>query len=383
MKTKTNPNKDKKLLLNLIDGERHRHRVALVTEEGEWNQHEPNSGMARMFVIMLLVHVALISGIILYDFMGDEETPQQTVTQAARAMGSTSGLPVPSPGVVDEQALAAADTQEFDNYEMRSGDSLKSIAAKFSTTEEEINRLNLIDKGLQIGPGTMLRVPKQAVPSAIPIDPKTLKPMASTEEVPKAVPVQDQPPVTNVPSEAVKPADAPASLSAAALTPMSLVAPSEAPPAATSLAAAADTSATVPAPVESLAPLPPPSNPRVVSLLNSPPPTPKEEPKQAAKVEPKPLAKPNPVPPPSQMLKKIADKPPATKKAEPVKKTVSTPPKPAPKATPARSHTLQPGETLYRLSAKFGVSVAAIQKANNIKNPNAMREGMKLVIPAK
>jgi spore germination protein YaaH len=51
---------------------------------------------------------------------------------------------------------------------MRSGDSLKSIAAKFGTTEEEITRLNLIDKGLQIGPGTMLRVPKQAVPSAIP-----------------------------------------------------------------------------------------------------------------------------------------------------------------------------------------------------------------------
>ena len=383
MKTKTKPNKDKKLLLNLINGERHRHRVALVTEEGEWNQHEPNSGMARMFVIMLLVHVALISGIILYDFMGDEETPQQTVTQAARAMASTSGLPLPAPGLVDEQAQAAADTQEFDNYEMRSGDSLKSIAAKFGTTEEEINRLNLIDKGLQIGPGTMLRVPKQAVPSAIPVDPKTLKPMASTEEVPKAVPVQDQPPVTNVPSEAVKPADAPASLSAAALTPMSLVAPSEAPPAVSSLAAAADTSATVAAPVENMAPLPPPSNPRVVSLLNSPPPTPKAEPKQAAKVEPKPQAKPNPVPPPSQMLKKIADKPPATKKAEPVKKTVSTPPKPAPKATPARSHTLQPGETLYRLSSKYGVSVAAIQKANNIKNPNAMRDGMKLVIPAK
>lgn len=383
MKTKTMPNKDKKLLLNLIDGERHRHRVALVTEEGEWNQHEPNSGMARMFVIMLLVHVALISGIILYDFMGDEETPQQTVTQAARAMASTSGLPLPAPGLVDEQAQAAADTQEFDNYEMRSGDSLKSIAAKFSTTEEEINRLNLIDKGLQIGPGTMLRVPKQAVPSAIPVDPTTLKPMASTEEVPKAVPAQDQPPVTNVPSEAVKPADAPASLSAAALTPMSLLAPSESPPAPASLAAAADTSATVPAPVENMAPLPPPSNPRVVSLLDSPPPTPNEEPEQAAKVEPKPLAKPSPVPPPSQMLKKIADKPPAAKKAEPVKKTVATPPKSAPKATPGRSHTLQSGETLYRLSSKYGVSVAAIQKANNIKNPNVMRGGMKLVIPAK
>jgi LysM repeat protein len=356
--------------------------VALVTEEGEWNQHEPNSGMARMFVIMLIVHVALISGIILYDFMGDEETPQQTVTQAARAMSTSTGLPQAAPEVVNAQALAAADTQEFDNYEMRSGDSLKSIAAKFGTTEEDITKLNLIDKGLQIGPGTMLRVPKQAVPSAIPVDPKTLKPMVATEDVPKAVPVQDQPPVTKVPSEAVKPSDAPASLSAAALTPMSLVAPSEAPPAPTSLAAAADTSATVPAPVETVAPLPPPSNPRVVSLLkeNAPPISkPKEEPKQVAKAESKPLVRPTPVPPPSQMLKKIADKPPATKKAEPVKKTVSTPPK----ATPARTHTLQSGETLYRLSSKYGVSVAAIQKANNIKNPNAMREGMKLVIPAK
>jgi LysM repeat protein len=386
MKTKTKTNKDKRLLLNLIDGERHRHRVALVTEEGEWNQHEPNSGMARMFVIMLIVHVALISGIILYDFMGDEETPQQTVTQAARAMSTPTGLPQAAPEVVNAQAQAAADTQEFDNYEMRSGDSLKSIAAKFGTTEEDITKLNLIDKGLQIGPGTMLRVPKQAVPSAIPIDPKTMKPMVATDDVPKAVPVQDQPPVTKVPSEAVKPADAPASLSAAALTPMSLVAPSEAPPAPTSLAAAADTSATVPAPVETVAPLPPPSNPRVVSLLKENAPTtskPKEEPKQVAKAEPKPLVKPNPVPPPSQMLKKIADKPPATKKAEPAKKTADAPPKTTPKATPARSHTLQSGETLYRLATKFGVSVAAIQKANNIKNPNAMREGMKLVIPAK
>jgi LysM repeat protein len=293
--------------------------------------------MARMFVIMLIVHVALISGIILYDFMGDEETPQQTVTQAARAMSTTTGLPQAAPEVVNAQAQAAADTQEFDNYEMRSGDSLKSIAAKFGTTEEDITKLNLIDKGLQIGPGTMLRVPKQAVPSAIPIDPKTLKPMVAKEDVPKAVPVQDQPPVTKVPSETV-------------------------------------------------APLPPPSNPRVVSLLKENAPTtskPKEEPKPVAKAEPKPLVKPNPVPPPSQMLKKIADKPPATKKAEPAKKTTDTPPKTVVKATPARSHTLQSGETLYRLASKFGVSVAAIQKANNIKNPNAMREGMKLVIPAK
>ncbi len=381
--------KEKKLLLHLLDGERHRHRVALVTEEGEWNQHEPNSGMARMFVVMLLVHVILIGGIIIYDFMGDEETPQQTATQAARAMTSTSGLPQTSPEVVSAQAQAAQNTEQFDNYEMRSGDSLKSIAAKFASTEEEITKLNMIDKGLQIGPGTMLRVPKQAVPTAIPVDPKTLKPLGAPE-VPKAVAVQDQPPATKVPSEAVKPAEAPASLSAAAITPMSLVAPHEAPPETASLSAAANTPATATVAPETVAALPPPTKPKVVSLLKQEeappaaapvvaPAKPKEQPKpEVVRSEPKPLAKPTPVPPPSQMLKKIANNPPATKKEK-----TETPPKPAAKTASSRTHTLQSGETLYRLSAKYGVPIAAIQKANNIKNPNSMRDGMKLVIPAK
>ena len=86
------------------------------------------------------------------------------------------------------------------------------------------------------------------------------------------------------------------------------------------------------------------------------------------------------------MLKKIADAPPTAKKekAEPTKKTASdAPPKTAAKSSTARTHTLKSGETLFRLSAKYGVTVAAIQKANNIKNPNSMRDGMKLAIPAK
>ncbi|WP_461525853.1 LysM peptidoglycan-binding domain-containing protein [Prosthecobacter sp.] len=387
--------KETKLLLNLMDGERHRHRVALVTEEGEWNQHEPNSGMARMFVVMLLIHVVLIGGIIIYDFMGDDARPQQAVTQAARAVSTGNGLPMASPEVVTAQAQAAADTERFDNYEMRSGDSIKSIAAKFSSTEAEITRLNLIDKGIQIGPGTMLRVPKQAVPSAIPVNPKTLKPMAIVEDVPKAVPVvRDQPPATKVPSEAVKPSEAPASLSAATMTPISLVAPNEAPPATVSLVAQADTPATASAPPASAAAaLPPPTKPNVVSLLQENAPKveavrprdrDREEPKPVAKAEAKPLVKPNPVPQPTQMLKKIAEAPPATKKAEPTKKVVAdAPPKTVAKTSAGRTHTLKSGETLYRLSTKYGVSVAAIQKANNIKNPNSMRDGMKLVIPAK
>jgi len=397
MKRTSKPKKEGKLLLKLLDGDRQRHRVSLVTEEGEWNQHEPNSGTARMFVIMLLLHVVVIIGIIVFDFMGEDKTPQQAVTQAARAMTSSTDLPQAAIEVRTSQAQAAADTEKYDNYEMRSGDSLRSIAAKVGSTEEELSRLNMIDKGLQIGPGTMLRVPKQAVPSAIPVDPKTLAPVTAGNEVPKAIPVQDQPPATvKEPSEAVKPADAPASLSAA-MTPMSLLTPSEAAPSGGALSEA-NTPATSAAPVEKAPELPRPTKkPQIVSLLNQSKAEPESE-KPAAKPASKPLAKPNPVPPPAQMLRKIAetpppssrkkteatgkstDSPPPTKRSESARKTAETT-KPAGKS--AQTHTLQAGETLYRLSTRYGVSVSAIQKANNIKNPNAMREGMRLVIPAK
>jgi LysM repeat protein len=412
---KTKRSKKDSLILKLIDGDRHKHRVALVTEEGEWNQHEPNTGMARMFVVMLLIHVVLIGGIIVYDFMGEEEAPAQTVTQAARAQSALSGLPQASEEVLNAQANAVANGNvggEHEVYEMRSGDSLPGLAARFNTTEKVLTELNLLDKGITIGPGTRLRIPKQPVTAAIPVDPTTLKPVGGDAEVPKAVPfVLGGAPAAQ--GEPVRPEDAPASIAAASSpsSPMSLLAPGEVSTAAGgSLLAAAEFPATTPAPVENTELISGAPNPQSVAVLaaaaeenekvlaaaakaeaieeqpkietrSEPPPPPKaEEPKKVIKEEPKPLVKPNPVPTPSQMTKRIADTP----KAAP-KKTVTkeSPPKPAPAKATAKTHTLAQGETLYRLSTKYGVSVDALIKANNIKNPNTMRPGTKLVIPAK
>lgn len=46
-----------------------------------------------------------------------------------------------------------------------------------------------------------------------------------------------------------------------------------------------------------------------------------------------------------------------------------------------RVHTVQPGDTLWDLSQKYGVSVEAIATANHIKDPDAIFPGQKLVIP--
>ena len=404
---KTKKSKKDSLIIKLIDGDRHKHRVALVTDEGEWNQHEPNTGMARMFVVMLLIHVVLIGGIIVYDFMGEEESPAQTITQAARAQTSSSGLPQASQEVINAQANAVANPDnDTEQYTVASGDSIRSIAEKHSTTEEKIIEMNRLDKGIQIEPGTLLNVPKQAVPSAVPVDTATA--LAMTRQ---------SPPETQ--GESVRPENAPASITASE-SPISLLAPGESAPIGNSLSAAAEAPA-IAAPATDAAPAQQiigRVNPEAMAALanatvetekaiaaanDAPPvtkvepepepapapapkveakPEPKPEPKKVvAKPEPKPLAKPNPVPTPSQMTKRLADAPPAPK-ATTKKSTKDTPPKPAAKAT-SKSHTLASGETLYRLASKYGVSVAAIQKANNIKNPNAMREGMKLVIPAK
>jgi LysM repeat protein len=402
---KTKKSKKDSLIIKLIDGDRHKHRVALVTDEGEWNQHEPNTGMARMFVVMLLIHVVLIGGIIVYDFMGEEEAPAQTITQAARAQTSYSGLPQASQEVINAQAKAVANPDEdTEQYTVASGDSIRSIAEKHRTTEEKVIEMNRLDKGIQIEPGTLLNVPKQAVPSAVPVDTATA--LAMTRQ---------SPPETQ--GESVRPENAPASITASE-APLSLLAPGESAPIGNSLSAAAEAPAIAvpatdaspaqqiigrvnPEAMAALANATVETEKAIAAANDAPPvtkvepeaapapapkveakPEPKPEPKKVvAKPEPKPLAKPNPVPTPSQMTKRLADAPPATKPST-KKSTKGTPPKPAAKAS-SKSHTLASGETLYRLASKYGVSVATIQKANNIKNPNAMREGMKLTIPAK
>jgi LysM repeat protein len=65
---------------------------------------------------------------------------------------------------------------------------------------------------------------------------------------------------------------------------------------------------------------------------------------------------------------------------------------PAPSATPAApaptaatqpgTHELQPGETLSKIATQYGVSIADLEKANNITDPKKIRAGTVLTIPA-
>ncbi|HSW43673.1 MAG TPA: LysM domain-containing protein [Patescibacteria group bacterium] len=68
--------------------------------------------------------------------------------------------------------------------------------------------------------------------------------------------------------------------------------------------------------------------------------------------------------------------------------TPGTTPTPAPTAAPAATpaptatvYVVQPGDTLQWIADRHGVTLAAIQEANQIANPNLIRVGQRLTIP--
>src|SRR5258706_16385198 len=56
--------------------------------------------------------------------------------------------------------------------------------------------------------------------------------------------------------------------------------------------------------------------------------------------------------------------------------------KPAAAQDNGTTYIVQPGDNLYRIGLKFGLSVTALAQANGIVNPDFVYVGEKLIIPA-
>jgi len=73
---------------------------------------------------------------------------------------------------------------------------------------------------------------------------------------------------------------------------------------------------------------------------------------------------------------------PAARPAEASATPAPTGSPPAPTSTPApRTHVVEPGDNLWDLAQRYGVSVDAIVSANGLSDPEALVLGQKLVIP--
>ncbi len=365
MKTKS------KLLQNLLMAEKTRHKmVATVTSEGEWNQHEPNSGMARVFVLILLAHFIGIGWMVFSDFGSDAmDTPPAPAAAAMAAKKSESPPPAAPPAPAAPAATAGSEPLE--TYQVLSGDSVPSIVARLRVDRDEFIKLNKLDQDVQLTPGAQLKVPANKVEAPPVVSSAQPMPAAGANPPPAAPAVSAKVAAAGGQAATVTAKSTVVDLPPASSAPMSLSLPDD-PPAATT------TTTDLPA-VGSLGSDPSPGSGSAAAA--------KTEKTEAAKPKAAPIApsQPHPVPKPSEMAKRPvtkADQPPlAAKKAD----KSSLPPSVAKAAGTAKggSHVMAKGETLYGLARKYKVSVDAIIKANSIKDPAKLRDGTKLVIPGK
>jgi LysM repeat protein len=360
------PKKDK-LILNLLEGEKHKHRVAMVNEEAIWNQHEPNSNMARMFVVMLLIHVVVIGGIIVYDMMNGDEVPLTTLISTNSASSSLSS----QPSAKVEAPSNPIPIEECATYEWRSGDSIGSVSKKLGVTEAVLIQMNMLDKGTQLEANSIIRYPKQPVVKAVGISVA-----GANEDLATAV----LPETSLAAAKDTMPLVAPGEKSfsfqptiAGELAPTPGEVPvipmvQDSPPAAVTVAATG-LPAVVEAKKEELppmiveaAPAPNVESSKVLAVN-----TPKAESRDEEEV-PKALPVKRYSPPAANkpVVKKIAEAAPAKKEAAKI----------------SRSYTVKSGETLYSIATRHGVSVKSLQAANKIVKPESLRNGLKLVIPA-
>ncbi|HCN29749.1 MAG TPA: hypothetical protein DIT64_13590 [Verrucomicrobiales bacterium] len=330
----------------------HQMIVATVTEEEGFNPPVPHTDTLRLLVAIFLIHAVVIGAIIGYDRMSGVTEETRTMKKDTRGEAVPSVLP---PSAVNTDLLQKEyPIEEYATYEWRSGDSLPKVAEKLRVPQDLLVRLNMLDKGAQIATNTILRYPRQPAVKAVGIG------VAGADGLPPVTAVAFEPPP-------------PAGSLAASSPSIGLEMPGEAPFSLSpnimhELAQGPDLgSGAVSAPDS-----PPPAQPvaeKTPAVQDQPPPAPPPVVKTAGE---KPVPKAIPVPrsytPPA---------PPAARKSAP-------PPavKPAPQRQGA-SHVVRPGENLYRIAARYKVDVKSIQDANKLKNPDHIREGMKLLIPAK
>jgi LysM repeat protein len=278
--------------------------------------------LGRVFVFLLLLHVFLIGAIVLYNIVSERPGPSIAEKQKA-------GAPV-----VGDPAGDLLKRSELSEYQVRSGDSLKSISDATGATTEEIIRLNQLDQTGGLYVGRRLQLPLRTTP-AEGGSPQSPAPAAV------AVPVQES-----------KSPDKIAAAQAVA---------AQASKGSPEAFAAAEPRAAQSAPAPKLIKAQP------VAAADTPPAATRTVPKADAL-------------PAGRGETAVATK--SVPAATPVK---PAPPaaKPAATAAEGRSYQVKPGDTFYGIARKHGVSADAIMKANGFTDPGKLRQGTLLKIPAK
>ena len=314
----------KKLRIHTLWAKPHRFS-AHVTEEQDWQTEVPNVRLARVFGIVLILHVVAVGGILAFKMIeksstipNDSSLGSAAVEEAdapdavAAAMSPVAAIQPDVNVIVDDPSRLG-----MKHYRVRSRDNLLEVARRLGVSVSEIEELNKLDSGNELYAGQVLLVPNRKI-SALPaediqkllgepipdqiIKAETGAVMAGVVETVEAVVEKAQASASKVPiAKVVKPA-----------VPLD--------------GSAANAPVLKPVPAEAPA-VPVGSAPRVVESAPAP--------------------------------------------AAPVIGSTSN----------SKSYVVQPGDTPYGIARRFGVDFKHLMSVNGITDPTIMKVGVELRIP--
>ncbi|MEM8954874.1 MAG: LysM peptidoglycan-binding domain-containing protein [Verrucomicrobiota bacterium] len=182
---------------------------AHVTQEHDWHTEVPNVKLARVFGIVLVLHIVAVGGILAFKMIGQGQEGEN-----AAADGSVEARIAPfTDRESDVNTKSGMDVKVTDrsrvgmkHYRVRSGDNLLAIARNLGVSVSEMEEVNNLDRGNNLYTGQVLLVPNRKIDGPAPEEIKRLlnqpvgEEVASREETLVATPVD---------APAAKPAEAP------------------------------------------------------------------------------------------------------------------------------------------------------------------------------
>ncbi len=199
---------------------------AHVTEEQDWYMDTPDVRLARVFTIVLILHVVAVGGILAFKMIDKasapgpgeriaaaDASPTAAPTQAAAAGHDDRNVPV-TPAPPDPLIMQDPTRAGLEDYLVSSGDTLQSVARDLNVDVRELQRLNAVHVGNQLYPGQWISIPKRETVAArrSPSPTPTQEPAALVALERPATPAVPAPATVSVRSAAtyvVQPGDTP------------------------------------------------------------------------------------------------------------------------------------------------------------------------------
>jgi LysM repeat protein len=168
-----------KLRLHTLWAKPHRFS-AHVTEEQDWHTEVPNVRLARVFGIVLILHVVAVGGILAFKMIekSSDTSEDLSITGEEAAPAAASRNTPPAPEVLKDKAIDGDDVNVIvddpsrlgmKHYRVRSGDNLLAVARRLGVSVSELEELNKLNKGNELYAGQVLLVPNRKI-SALPAE---------------------------------------------------------------------------------------------------------------------------------------------------------------------------------------------------------------------